>query len=154
MMQIFVKGLEGKTIILGGEGAPPVTKEMNIAAMRTMIKQRLGIPEDHQLLIFAGKPLVDSSEAGVVMTLEDYGIQANSTIHLALRLIGGSNPVVPILELRVKLCNNEEVKLNVSDQITVSDLKAAVYAAKNVMSADCMTLMYAGINLDNSLKLK
>jgi hypothetical protein len=41
------------------------------------------LPPKEQRLIYAGKQLEDS------LTLRDYGVQAESTFHLALRIRGG-----------------------------------------------------------------
>lgn len=75
--QIFVKTLQGKNITL------EVKDDDTIESVKKKITDIEGIPVDQMRLVFNGKQLEDAN------TIQDYGIESDSTIHLVLRLRGG-----------------------------------------------------------------
>jgi hypothetical protein len=101
-MQIFVKNVAGHSkfaVVLLSVSCPddtdrstlavPLTIPSNtsISTLRTLLALRTNLPSSDLRLVHAGKHLVDDE-----LTLADYSIGGESTIHLALPLRGGMPP--------------------------------------------------------------
>ncbi|KAI8991626.1 ribosomal protein S27a-domain-containing protein [Mycotypha africana] len=75
-MQVFVKSLQGNTLVVDVNANTPVS------SVKSLIEQRESLPVDAQRLSFGGKSLSEG-ELGL------YGVQDNSTLHLNIELLGG-----------------------------------------------------------------
>jgi len=84
-MQIFVRLLTGRTITFS------VKQNDTCDSVAEKIKEREGIPEENQRLIFSGKQLEGK------FTLAHYNVQNLSTLQLVLRMRGGRRGFVRTL---------------------------------------------------------
>ncbi|EFX82978.1 hypothetical protein DAPPUDRAFT_48507, partial [Daphnia pulex] len=80
---IFIKTLTGKIIQYF------ISPSAKVEDWKDMIRSKEGIPVDQQRLIYAGQQLEDGR------TLEDYWIGNESTIHIVLRMRGGTSLDLP-----------------------------------------------------------
>ena len=130
-VEIFVKSLTGKTITLSCELTDTVL------SIKEKFHNIEGVPVDEQRLIFGGKQM-DNAE-----TLESYGVQAEATLFVVLRLRGGSiccspvNPFNTLLNINLIMAilsngiHKQHKQKNVIQNLMFDDYKYVRHSKRN-----------------------
>jgi ubiquitin C len=154
-MQVFVKTLTGKDMTLD------VEPTMMVEHLKKQISATEGIQESDQRLIYGGKQLEDGQ------TLQDYNVEPDSTIHLVLKLKGGTLEVeapqevpqeVPQeapqqMQVFVKTLTGKDMTLNVEPTMMVEHLKKQISATEGIQESD-QRLIYGGKQLEDGQTLQ
>jgi ubiquitin len=138
--QIFIKTLQGKSITL------EVNDDDSIESIKKKINDIEGIPQDQQRLVFNGKQLEDAN------TLKDYNIDADSTIHLVLRLRGGGIET-GVKQIFIKTLQGKSITLEVNDDDSIESIKKKINDIEGIPQ-DQQRLVFNGKQLEDANTLK
>ena len=139
-MQIFVKLPTGKTITLDVEASDL------IATIKTLVKNKEGIPKVQQRLLYMDMELEDGS------TLSDYNITNESKLTLTLGLRGGAKRAKPSDESRFRKPKSEtlqELSFNISGKLAV--LQASATPTPDNFLNNLVSLVTKVLNTQNVL---
>ena len=130
-MQIYVKTLTGKTLTL------EVEPRYTIENVKAKIQDKEGIPPDMQQLVFSGI-ILDNC-----MTLSDYNIWKESTLHFVL--------LIPGVDICVRTLTSS-FYLHAMTCDTIKNLKVKIQDREKV-HPDQQRLFFSGKELDDSMTL-
>ncbi|KAG2560518.1 polyubiquitin-B-like [Panicum virgatum] len=128
-MEIFVKMLTGKTIVVEVESSDTIEK------VKAKIEEKDGIPPDMQRLIFHSNELKDEHTVGC------YGIKDKSSVHLVLRHGGNCDMFVYVKVL----AGGDAITLEVEPSDTVGDVREKVRSHQR--------LLFAGTRLEDGRRI-
>ena len=102
-MQIFIKSLCGKTIIINVESSE------SIETLKSKIQEKEGIPVEYQILISSNRVLANKKP------ISFYNIKSELNINLSLKLKSG-------IQIKIKTLE-KEITFNVGPHTTIKDIK-------------------------------
>ena len=126
-MQIFVKTLTGETISLYVDALDTIEN------IKRKIQVKIGIPNDQQRLVFAGKQLEDEE------ILCNYGVQKYSVLHLNFRLRGE-------MKIFIRKPNGGTITLEVESTYTIETVKSRIQDKEGIPPCD-HRMNFAGMYL-------
>jgi len=132
-MQIFVKTITGKTINLS------VNPGSSIKEVMTLFREKEGILEKDQRLIYAGKQLESDKR------LSDYNIEKDSVLHISIK-------ESPAFGINIKMASGKTLIIQVSSYMTVLKLKETIKQAENIEIDKQILLMKEKV-LENDKKM-
>jgi ubiquitin C len=134
--QIFIKTLQGKNITI------EVNDGDTIDSVKKKITDIEGIPVEQMRLVFNGKQLEDAN------TIQDYGIESDSTVHLVLRLRGGGLES-GTKQIFIKTLQGKNITIEVNDGDTIDSVKKKITDIEGI-PVEQMRLVFNGKQLEDA----